>query len=82
MPAQSATIKDVPTPRFTLRRLLLLVTVCAVLSLVPAAAGQGTLWIVGLAMALFSGAMLLVVGGLLYVLTMLAGNLVSRVRRQ
>ena len=71
-----------PTPRFTLRRLLLLVTVCAVLSLVPAAAGQGTLWIAGLAMALFAGAMLLVVGGLLYVLTMLAGQVVSRVRRQ
>ena len=82
MPTQGATIKVVPTPRFTLRRLLLLVTLCAVFSLVPAAATQGTLWIAGVAMAATAGVVLLVVGVLLYVLTMLAGQLISRIRHQ
>lgn len=82
MPPASATIKVVPTPRFTLRRLLLLVTLCAVLSMVAAVAAQGMLWAAGLAMAAFGGAVLLVVGLLLHVVTMLAGQLLNRSRRQ
>jgi hypothetical protein len=62
--------------------LLLLVTVCAVLSLVPAIAAQGTLWIAGVAMGAFAAVVLLVVGVLLYCVTMLAGHLLSRSRRQ
>jgi hypothetical protein len=80
--ARNATIKVMPTPRFTLRRLLLLVTVCAVLSLVPAVAARGTLWIAGVATAAFAGVVLLVLGVLLYVLVMLAGHLINRTRRE
>ena len=82
MPARNATIKVVPTPRFTLRRLLLLVTVCAALSLVPAVAVQGTLWIAGVAMAAFAGVVLMLLGMLLYLLTTLVGQLLSRGRRE
>jgi len=61
--------------------LLLLVTLCAVLSVVPAVAAQGTLWVAGLTMALFAGIVLIFVGMLLYVMTMLVGHLLSRSRR-
>ncbi len=82
MPAGSATIRDVPTPRFTLRRLLLLVTVCAVLSLVPAVAARGTLWIVGLLVAVLAGVLWMVIGVGLYAVTSLAGHLFERFRRE
>jgi hypothetical protein len=62
--------------------LLLLVTACAVLSLVPAVAAQGVLWAAGVALAVFAGVVLLIVGLLLYAVTMLAGHLFNRIRRQ
>jgi hypothetical protein len=62
--------------------LLLLVTACAVLSLVPALAAAGTLWIAGVAMAVLAGVVLLAVGVLLYLLTTLVGQLISRSRRE
>ncbi len=46
------------TPQFSLRRLLLIVTVSAVLCLIPALATRGYLWGVGLALAL-AGALVL-----------------------
>lgn len=64
-----------------MRRLLLLVTLCAVLSLVPAMAAQGTLWIVGVAMAALGGLVLVLTGVLLYLLTMLVGQLLNRGKR-
>ncbi len=46
------------TPQFSLRRLLLIVTVCAVLCLVPVVASRGYIWAVGLVLAL-AGAIVL-----------------------
>ena len=66
------------TPQFTLRRLLFIVTVCAVLSLVPTIAARGYLWAVALAMALLGALVLAVVSAAGFVLTRGLAVLVER----
>ena len=70
------------TPQFTLRRLLLIVTVCAVLSLVPTVAARGYLWAVALAMALLGAAVLAAVSAAGFVITRGLAVLVERNQAQ
>jgi hypothetical protein len=66
------------TPQFSLRRLLLIVTVSAVLCLIPAVATRGYLWAVGLALALVGVFVLAGIQILLFALSRVAGMYVER----
>jgi len=66
------------TPQFSLRRLLLIVTVSAVLCLIPAAAARGYLWGVGLALALVAAFVLAGLQVLLFAVSRLVGIVIER----
>jgi F0F1-type ATP synthase assembly protein I len=68
------------TPQFSVRQLLLLVALSAMVCLVPALAAQGRQWAIALSAALFGGMALLVIGGLLTVATRTLGAAFGRRR--
>ncbi len=74
--------KAMLSPQFSLRRLLLFVTVCAVLCLVPAVAAQGYLWALAFATGLAGALALLAVQSALYLLTCATGTLLALVRNR
>jgi hypothetical protein len=66
------------TPQFTLRRLLLIVTVFAVLSLVPTVAARGYLWAVCLAMAILGAFVLAAISAVGFLITRALAAVVER----
>lgn len=66
------------TPRYTVRHLLLLVALCAVVCVVPALAARGHQWAVALAVALFAVVVLFAVSGFLYVTSGVLGAMLAR----
>lgn len=66
------------TPQFSLRRLLLIVTVSAVLCLIPAVATRGYLWGVGLALALGGEFVLAGIQVLLFAMSRVVGVYVEK----
>ena len=68
------------TPQYSLRHLLLLVTLSAVVCFVPAVAAQGHLWAVALSVALFAAMVFFVIQGLLCVVTRAIGMVIGRRR--
>ena len=68
------------TPQYSVRQLLLLVALSAVVCLVPALAARGHQWAVALAAALFGTMALLVIAGLLTVVTRVLGAAFGRRR--
>jgi hypothetical protein len=66
------------TPRFTLRRLFLIVAVCAVLALVPTFAAEGHLWILCLAMAAIGAVLLAVFSAIGYAIVRLLAVIIQR----
>ncbi len=54
------------TPQFSLRRLLLLVTIAGILCIVPAVAAQGLLWSIAPAMMLAGAVVLALVGAVMF----------------
>ena len=68
------------TPQFSLRRLLLIVTVSAVLCLIPAVATRGYLWGVGLALALAGAFVLAGFQILLFAVSRVVGIYVEKQR--
>jgi hypothetical protein len=67
-----------PKTQFSLRRLLLLITLCAVLSLIPVLSGQSQIWATGLLVGLLAAAVLLAVNAALYALVGLLRRAWSR----
>lgn len=68
------------TPQYSIRHLLLLVTLSAVVCLVAAVAARGYLWAVALSVALLSAMALLVIQGVLYIVTRTIGMALGRRR--
>lgn len=68
------------TPQFSLRRLLLLVTLCGVLCLVPAVATRGYVWATAVAFALAGVGVLLAVQAALFLVSRGLAELVDRDR--
>lgn len=66
------------TPQYSVRHLLLLVTLSAVVCLVPAVAARGYLWAIALSVALCGAIVLLAIQGLLYVVTRSIGAALGR----
>ncbi|REK08937.1 MAG: hypothetical protein DWQ37_18905 [Planctomycetota bacterium] len=66
------------TPQFSLRRLLFVVTVCAVLCLVPAVATRGYVWAIAAAFAMAGIGVLFAIQALLYVVSRGLGAALSR----
>jgi hypothetical protein len=64
-------------PAFTLRRLLLVVTLCGFVFLVPAMAARGHLWAIAAAAALVGGGVLLAICGLSYLALRAINGLVA-----
>jgi hypothetical protein len=56
-------------PSYSLRRLLILVTLSGVVCLVPAMATRGHLWAIAASVALAAALVLAVIGGLLFIVT-------------
>lgn len=69
-----------PTPQFSLRRLLVLVTVCAVLCLIPILTGNAKLWAAGVVVAVVAAALLLAVNAALYAVVQILGRTLARRR--
>jgi membrane protein implicated in regulation of membrane protease activity len=70
------------TPQFSLRRLLLIVTVSAVLCLIPAVATRGYLWALGVALALVGAFVLAGFQVLLFAVSRVVGVYVERRQAQ
>jgi hypothetical protein len=65
-------------PAYTLRRLLLVVTLCGFVFLVPAMAARGYLWAIAAVVALGAGGVLLLIQALLYLAIRAVGDVVAR----
>jgi hypothetical protein len=68
------------TPQYSVRHLLLAITLAAVVCLVPALAARGHAWALALSVALYGAAVLLLTVGLLCAATRAIGALARRPR--
>jgi hypothetical protein len=68
------------TPQYSVRHLLVAVTLAAVVCLVPAMAARGHDWAIALSVALYGAVVLLLTVGLLCAATRASGALVRRAR--
>ncbi len=59
----------IPIPRFSLLRLLVFTTICAVLSLVLTLAAESYIWLVALGTAAIAGVVVLLVSAFLFMIT-------------
>jgi hypothetical protein len=65
-------------PAYSLRRLLLVVTLSGLLCLVPAMAARGYLWAIAAATALVAAIVLVVIQGVLFLVTRALGSALAR----